>query len=86
MDKVVVRNFIIEKTRQQIKLLGIESIALDDSTDVVREGLFDSLSFIDLISECEQEFKTEIQLEHHDPREFTQVGKLTEIIFHSIQK
>ena len=85
MDKSTVQNFIRAKINERIQLMGINSFSPEDSTDLVREGIFDSLAFIDLITNCEHEFATEINLENYNPREFTTYGKLTEIILESIK-
>lgn len=83
MDKSTIREFIELKTKERSRLLGIAEPTLKPDTDLIREGYFDSLSFVDLIGECEQEFNIEIQLEKYDPKDFSIVHHLTEIILHS---
>lgn len=86
MDKSTIQNFIQEQIRKRIQLMGLDSFSIEDSTDLVREGIFDSLAYVDLIADCEHQFATEIKLENYNPNEFTKFGNLVEIIFESLKK
>lgn len=81
MEKIkVIEDFIFNKVVSQCNLLGIEIPKLGKDLDLVKEGIFDSLTFIDLIAECESEFGIIIELEKYNPSEFTRFKKLSEII------
>jgi acyl carrier protein len=74
------KRFISDLARKRLKLLGVEETSISSATDLVKEGIYDSLSFVDLVVECENKFNVEIDLEKYGQGEFTQVGKLAEII------
>ena len=82
--KELIKDFIQERSNLQCRLLGINAISLKNDTDLVKEGIFDSLSFVDLIGICESEFKVNVDLEKYNPSEFTKFGKLVEIIENSL--
>ena len=83
MSKAKIKSFIVTQTKKKLALLGLEGEKISDSTDLVREGIFDSLSFVDLIADCETEFNVVVNLEKYPNGEFTQVAMLVEIIFSS---
>ena len=83
MNKEQIKVFVVKAAKKKLALLGLENEKLSDSTDLVREGIFDSLSFVDLIADCENEFSVVIKLEKYPAAEFTQLGKLAQIIFES---
>ncbi|MBC7863461.1 MAG: acyl carrier protein [Bacteroidia bacterium] len=74
------KKFITEQAKKRMALLGLEDHSVSNSTDLVKEGIFDSLSFVDLVADCENEFNIQIDLEKYEPGEFTKLGKLAEII------
>ena len=52
----------------------------DASTDLVAEGLLDSLVFIDLIMLLEGEFQAEISIADIDIEQFRSVGQIVEYL------
>lgn len=80
MDKEKIKTFIEQKISDRIRLLGLDNVKINAQTDLVREGYYDSLSFVDLIGECEEEFLVEVQLENYDPKDFSILHHLVEII------
>jgi acyl carrier protein len=63
----------------QPHLPGVSS-RIDDSTNLVAEGLVDSLGFIELIAELERRLDLEIDLVDMDPEQLTIVGPLAAYI------
>jgi acyl carrier protein len=80
MNKGKVKKFIEERAEKRMKLMGVENFSFGKNTDLVKEGIFDSLAFVDLIADCENEFGVQIDLEKYEPGEFTKAEKLVEII------
>ena len=71
-----IAQFIEAQAKKRVALLGIADLKINGDTDLVKEGFFDSLSFVDLIADCEQEFNAEVDLEKYEPGTFTLVKKL----------
>jgi acyl carrier protein len=84
--KELIKSFVQEKSNRQCNLLGISIVTLKYDTDLVKEGIFDSLSFVDLIGIIENEFKVNIDLEKYNPADFTKFGKLIEIFENATTK
>lgn len=64
-----VRHFVINYIRRKWPDGG--DLELEDDTNLVATGLVDSLGFIELLSEAEEQFGVEVDLEKYDPSEFT---------------
>jgi acyl carrier protein len=80
MDKQEVKNFLTAQVKRRMELLGLHPGSPGNDTDLVKEGIFDSLSYVDLIADCENRFGIIIDLEKYQPGEFTKFGKLVEMI------
>lgn len=76
----IIESFLRERIKRQCGLLGVESIQVRRDTDLIKEGFFDSLSFVDLIGDCEREFNVTIDLDNFNPADFTKFGNLTDIV------
>lgn len=85
MTKTEIKAFILFESKKKMELLGINNEKISDSTDLVKEGIFDSLSFIDLIVDCEIYFKIIIDLEKYEANKITQVESLINIIHDSLK-
>jgi acyl carrier protein len=85
MTKTEIKAFILLESKKKMELLGINNEKISDSTDLVKEGIFDSLSFIDLIVDCEIYFKIIIDLEKYEANKITQVESLINIIHDSLK-
>ena len=85
MTKTEIKAFILLESKKKMELLGINNEKISDLTDLVKEGIFDSLSFIDLIVDCEIYFKIIIDLEKYEANKITQVESLINIIHDSLK-
>lgn len=83
--KEEIKQFIIEQAKKRLSLLGISNISVSKDTDLIKEGIFDSLSFVDLVVDCEQKFGAEVDLEKYEAGSFTRIEKLTEILNASVK-
>jgi acyl carrier protein len=63
MGEEAVRNLIAERLDARLKRLGLTSTDLTDDLDLVRSGVLDSLSFVDLIADLEQSTGKQVDLE-----------------------
>jgi acyl carrier protein len=62
MDRTELLKRLRERLMVRAERLGLRSEELDGSLDLVRSGLLDSLGFVDLITELEQEIGCEVDL------------------------
>jgi len=81
MNKTEVYDFILARIKKKLVLFNIGFDEVDNDFDLVKSGLLDSMSFIDLVAELEEEFKLEIDFELAAEREdFTRLGGLSQLI------
>ena len=81
MDRSEVKEFIIVRLKDKLKLFNIAEEELKDSFDLVKSGLLDSMAFIDLVAGLEEEFDVEIDFEKAaESNDFTMLGGLTKLI------
>jgi acyl carrier protein len=74
-----VRNFIEKRIRDTARTQGKTLLELRDDFSLVETGLFDSLSFVQLISAIEKEFNIAIDTGDLEPEEFTLLGNLARV-------
>lgn len=67
---------IIRWTRTNSREIDRETIALDETTDLIASGALDSVGFIQLLAYLEDETGREIDLSDIDPTDFTTVAGL----------
>lgn len=84
-----VSQFILAKSKKRAEIAGIKPDISDitgGQTSLTASGLFDSLSFLNLLAEIEKEFKVDIDLFMHDPEYFTTLKGLTSIVVDASDK
>lgn len=80
MDKDVMQDFIF-KTVQQILDDKASEALFDLDSNLIQEGILDSLGFINLLMTLESEFDLDIDFSELDPSEFTTIrGLLTHLV------
>ena len=62
MDRTELLKRLRERLVARAERLGMQADELDGPLDLVRSGLLDSLGFVDLITELEQELGCEVDL------------------------
>ena len=84
MSKSEVREYIMDRLKEKLKLFDISKEELKDSFDLVKSGLLDSMAFVDLVAELEKKYGVEIDFEEASGSDnFTSLGGLAEIIINA---
>lgn len=71
-----IREFIIRRFAAQFQAAKIDPQTVADDFDLLVRGVVDSLGVMQLISEIEDEFKIEVDMEAMDVDQLTVVGPL----------
>jgi len=81
MDKGEVSGYLMELISERLRVFDIKPAEVDDHFDLVRSGLLDSMSFIDLVASLEEKFHVEVDFERlSEDDALTNFGRLVEII------
>ena len=84
MDKQEVKEYILEAIREKLMLFNVKATEVNDGFDLVKSGLLDSMAFVDLVADIEEEFNIEIDFEKiADESAFTSMGGLVKIILNA---
>lgn len=78
-----VRAFLISYLEQLAERLGVTDLQFGDETRLLDTGVVDSVGFIELVLATEDEFGTSVDLDRHDPAEFTTLGGLVRAVIAS---
>ena len=73
----VIRDFLLEIYAEKLEQRGLVLSNIDDTYDLLREGIIDSLGILEMIIALEQQFGGPIELENLDPEKLTQIGSLS---------
>ena len=85
MTNKKIRDYILGLLNKRLSLFDIDRGELNNDFDLVKSGLLDSMAFIDLVAEAEEEFGIEIDFEQlADTDDFTSLGRLADIIMNTI--
>ena len=81
-----VQSFILKKVSERAKLLGLEvdGANIGGEESMLDSGFFDSLSFLDLLGEIENEYDVEIDLSEHEPAYFMTANGFASITIGSV--
>ena len=81
MNRTEISDFILELISEKLTVFNISRGEVNDDFDLVKSGLLDSMSFIDLMAEIEERFKLEIDYEKAaENDDFTAFGGLIQLI------
>lgn len=84
MNETVVRDFILELISEKLVIFNISRGEVNDSFDLVKSGLLDSMAFVDLVAELEEKFEHEIDFEEAaEEDDFTSLGGLIQLIMNT---
>lgn len=77
----MVREYIIEQLSEKLLVFDISPSEINDDFDLVKSGLLDSMAFIDLVADTEQNFNLEIDFEESaNSADFTTMGGLISML------
>ena len=62
------------------------NLKVNDTIDLIKNGLLDSIDFLDLISFLEKKFKVEIDLSDENAKDFSKINSLANSIFKNQKK
>jgi acyl carrier protein len=81
MNKLEVKEYILEAISERLMLFDVKTSEVTDGFDLVKSGMLDSMAFVDLVSNIEEEFDIEIDFEKvADDPALTSMGGLVKII------
>jgi acyl carrier protein len=71
--KEEIKEFIIGKIMEKSRQLDIpiDQDSIDDEFSLTGSGVFDSMDFMNLITDTEEKFGVEVDFSNHDPEFFT---------------
>ena len=75
-----IKTFILRFLQEKSRRLGIKEKFLLSDFELIKSGLLDSMSFLDLITELETHFKIQIDFEDKNPSEFTTLAGLIRVV------
>ena len=81
-----VKEYVLSVLRERYQRLGFKEKYLITDFDIVKSGILDSLSFIELIVTIEEHYSIRIDLEDRDPSSFTKLSGLVKLITEAIIK
>ena len=70
-------------TLERVRLLIREVLSVDlpsDNTDLIDSGYIDSLAWVTMIAEIEQEFRMELPLDDLDIEQFRSIDRIVELV------
>ncbi len=76
IEQSQLRSFIIERLEEYAKARGMTLPTIEDATDLLGEGLIDSMGFVELISAVEGRFGCEVDFGQFCSDNFTTLGGL----------
>ena len=72
--------YLISYMTDLAERLGVTDLVLTDETRLLDVGVVDSVGFIELVLATEERFGVSLELDRHDPTEFTTLGGLTRVV------
>jgi acyl carrier protein len=72
-----VREFILARLESHLAARGLEPAELDDSFDLLIEGVIDSFGIVELVMQLEERFGFEVDFSGLDADDLTRIGPLS---------
>jgi acyl carrier protein len=81
MGSTDIKDFILDLISEKLSVFNIKRGEVNSDFDLVKSGLLDSMSFIDLVAELEDKYKLEVDFEEAaDNNDFTTMTGLIQLI------
>ena len=74
VSELEIRSFLVERLRSNLDGKGLQPENVNDSLDLVTEGIIDSLGLLELISAVEAEFELQVDFEQMNTEDLTVLG------------
>ena len=84
MNKEKIKEKIYALMKNRLKRLGMNTSDVDEYSSLLGQGIYDSMAFIELISEIEKCFDIEIDFEEMDASDFLSVNQIVNIIYDNV--
>jgi acyl carrier protein len=75
-----VREFIVARLTPHLAAKGLQPGELDDSFDLLIEGVIDSFGIVELVMQLEQRFGFELDFSELDADDLTRIGPLSRYV------
>ena len=75
-----IRSIILQFLESRAQRLGIKEKFLLSDFELLKSGLLDSMSFLDLIAALEEQFKIQIDFEDKSPSQFSTLAGLVKLV------
>jgi acyl carrier protein len=73
-DEAEIREFLLEQLMDRLQVAGMAPEDVDDSTDLLADGIVDSLGVLELVTVVSDRFGVEDDWQDFDPELFLVVG------------
>ncbi|MEN8225775.1 MAG: acyl carrier protein [Bacteroidota bacterium] len=83
MNKNEIKDAILELISEKLVIFNIGSAEVNNDFDLVRSGLLDSMSFVDLVASLEERFDLEIDFEEAGERNITTIENLVQLFINT---
>ena len=86
MNTAEIKKKILNILKPRIELLGLLAEDVDEHESLTQSGIMDSFSFLEFVTDLEQEFNIEFDFAKLDPSEFSSISALCNIIYNLFRK
>lgn len=76
-------SLVVGLVEERMARRGLEPRSVDERTNLIEEGIIDSLEFLDLLAALEERAGVELDLLDSDPAMFTTIGGLVAELTHA---
>lgn len=80
MNQEKIEKELIDLLERRLDLLGLEKEDVETDKSLLAQGILDSMSFLEFISQIEEKFNMEFDLGEMEPSEFNSIDKLAKIV------
>lgn len=71
-----IKTILINKLKPKVELLGLSMADINENESLTQNGILDSFSFLEFITDLEEELHIELDFAELDPSEFTSINSL----------
>ena len=75
-----IKEYIVKYLKKKMGTESNDDIYIDEDVDLIESGIINSLSFITLITDLEEQYNIEIDFDELDPSEYTIISNLASLV------